>query len=78
MDFGHPKGRFFVGEAGRTCHTNLVWDILHTRPKKQLGSLDWEDKWPDIEGFINFTAAHLVTMFHIVKPSKNPISSART
>jgi len=54
----------FGNHCSRTCLANLYWDFLDTCPEPMyLESLDLE-KWFDIQGFANFTAAHLVAKRH--------------
>ena len=48
-------------------------------PEISLIHLLWlEDKWFDIQGFTNFTAAHFVAKFHDVNSLQNPITATCT
>ena len=56
--------QFFVGHSG------------YMAEPKQLGSIDWEEKWLEIQGFANFTAEHFVAKCHTVNFSQNRVSAA--
>jgi len=55
---GRTLCRFLVSVASSTCLANLSWDILDMAEPTYLRSL-CSEKWLDIQGFTNFTAAHL-------------------
>ena len=64
------SGPLFVGLASRACFAKFSLGYSgHMAEPTQLASLDSE-KWFDIQGFTNFTAAHFVTRCHTVDSSQ--------